>query len=310
MTKTILITGIGGDIAQGVAQIIKESKSEIILIGTDTNFEHAGSLYVDEVVGVPRAKEENYLDSINDVINKYSIETVIPITEAELSVFSPFINELGIDRCITAGENVINIGIDKVNTMNAIAALGIPTPWTIQSEKELPTKYPCVFKARTGSGSKNIFQVKDREEAIYLSKKFNNSIFQELLEPADKEITCAVYRGRDGGVAVLQLLRKLTGGLTSWCKVINDHNVLKMCNEIAIGLDLKGSMNIQLRITEFGPRVFEINPRFSSTVLMRHRLGFSDLLWALDETEGKSIDFPKVRTRQCMVRVQNAEKIK
>ena len=79
-----------------------------------------------------------------------------------------------------------------------------------------------------------------------------------------------------------------------------------MCELIAQGLDLRGSMNIQLRLTDKGPRVFEINPRFSSTVLMRHRIGYSDVLWALDETEGKSVVFPEIPQDRIMVRVQGA----
>lgn len=79
-----------------------------------------------------------------------------------------------------------------------------------------------------------------------------------------------------------------------------------MCEVIAQGLDLCGSMNIQLRLTENGPRVFEINPRFSSTVLMRHRMGYTDVLWAIDEAEGKSIDFPEIVQDQMMVRLQGA----
>ena len=79
-----------------------------------------------------------------------------------------------------------------------------------------------------------------------------------------------------------------------------------MCEVIAKGLDLRGSMNIQLRLTDKGPRVFEINPRFSSTVLMRHRLGYTDVLWALDEAEGKSISFPDIPLGRIMVRTQGA----
>lgn len=127
-----------------------------------------------------------------------------------------------------------------------------------------------------------------------------------MLEPADRELTCAVYRRQDGGVSVLVMLRRLTGGFTGWARVINDAETLRMCARIAVGLDLKGSMNIQLRITEKGPRVFEINPRFSSTVLMRHRIGFSDVLWAIQEAEGKSFEFPAIPSGKIMVRLQGA----
>ena len=65
-------------------------------------------------------------------------------------------------------------------------------------------------------------------------------------------------------------------------------------------------MNIQLRLTAQGSRVFEINPRFSSTVLMRHRLSLSDVLWAVDEAEDKFISFTAIKQNSLMVRVQGA----
>ena len=82
-----------------------------------------------------------------------------------------------------------------------------------------------------------------------------------------------------------------------------------MCESVAAGMNLYGSINIQLRITDKGPRIFEINPRFSSTVLMRHRIGFCDLLWAIDEAQGLEVDFPCIEVNQCMVRVQDAKKL-
>ena len=144
------------------------------------------------------------------------------------------------------------------------------------------------------------------DELDYLAKRHPEAILQELLEPDDREVTCAVYRRRDGEVTSLLMLRRLSGGFTGWAKVIKDDETSRMCDVIAQGLDLRGSMNIQLRLTAQGPRVFEINPRFSSTVLMRHRLGFSDVLWAVDEAEGKSISFPAIRQNSLMARVQGA----
>lgn len=79
-----------------------------------------------------------------------------------------------------------------------------------------------------------------------------------------------------------------------------------MCQMIAEGLDLRDNMNIKLRLTDKGPRIFEINPRFSSTVLVRHRICFSDVLWALEEAEGKSVVYPKILQDRIMVRVQGA----
>ena len=43
---------------------------------------------------------------------------------------------------------------------------------------------------------------------------------------------------------------------------------------------------MQLRISENSPKVFEINPRFSSTVFYRHLFGFDDLIWSIEDRLG------------------------
>lgn len=304
--RSILITGIGGDIAQGVATIIREQRPDLRLIGVDMHEQHGGTLFVDEFVKVPPADTPEYLEMIRSVLVSKSVDTLIPMSEPELGVMGPLIHELGENRCITSGKKVVAAGIDKLATVDALRNFGLPVPWTFAVGEGLPSEYPCILKNRFGSGSRTIFSVIDKEDAAYLAKKYPGAIFQEMLEPADREITCAVYRRRDGEVASLLMLRRLAGGFTSWAKVIQDEATSHMCQVIAVNLDLRGSMNIQLRLTDKGPRVFEINPRFSSTVLMRHRIGYSDVLWALDEAEGKTVSFPVIPQNRVMVRVQGA----
>jgi carbamoyl-phosphate synthase large subunit len=187
-----------------------------------------------------------------------------------------------------------------------IDKLGLSVPWTIGVSDDQPFAYPCILKNRFGSGSRAVFRVENAEDAEYLKKRYQNAILHEKLEPAYPEVTVGLYRTRDGEVSSLLMLRRLTGGFTGWAKVISDEETSKMCARIAEGLNLYGSMNVQLRLTDKGPRVFEINPRFSSTVLMRHRLGFTDVLWSFQEAEGEPVVFPKISVGTIMVRVQAA----
>lgn len=306
MSKVILITGVGGDISQGVATILRENRPDLRLIGVDMHAQHGGHLFVDQFSLVPSAGAPGYLDAIKAIVKKYSVDVVIPMSEPELAEFRPFSKLATGVTWIIAGERVVGAGLDKLETMRTLTGLGIPVPWTKPVSEGRPIEYPCILKNRSGSGSRAVFTVSNDEDVDYLVKRYPDAIFQELLEPADREVTCAVYRRRDGEVASLLMLRRLTGGFTGWAKVIKDEETARMCEIIAQGLDLRGSMNIQLRLTEKGPRVFEINPRFSSTVLMRHRMGFTDVLWALDEAEGTPVSFPDLPGNQIMVRVQGA----
>lgn len=306
MRKVVLITGIGGDITQGVATILRKNRPDLLLIGVDIHAQHGGHLLVDHFFLVPKANAPDYLDTIKKIVREHSVDMIIPMTEPELSITRPFPELIPGIKWITAGDQVVRVGLDKLETMHAIRELDIPVCWTIPVSDGRPISYPCIFKSRSGSGSQAVFTVYNDEDVDYLIKRYPDAIFQELLEPADREITCAVYRRRDGEVASLLMLRRLAGGLTGWVKVIKNKETTKMCEAIAHGLNLRGSMNIQLRLTNNGPRVFEINPRFSSTVMMRHRVGFTDVLWSIDEAEGKSINFPEISENLIMVRVQDA----
>lgn len=306
MSNVVLITGIGGDISQGVATILRENRPDLRLIGVDLHAQHGGHLFVDHFQLVPKASDPGYLDAIKEVIRKHSVGIVIPMSEPELAAILPFQELVPGVKWITAGERVVRSGLDKLGTMNALRELGVPVPWTSPVGDGRPQAYPCILKNRTGSGSRAVFTVADDEEADYLAKRHPNAIFQEMLGTADREVTCAVYRRRDGKVSSLLMLRRLTGGFTGWAKIIKDEETNRMCEAIANGLDLRGSMNVQLRLTDKGPRVFEINPRFSSTVLMRHRLGYTDVLWAIKEAEGKQVVFPEIPQDRIMVRVQAA----
>jgi carbamoyl-phosphate synthase large subunit len=305
MIKKILITGIGGDIAQCVAAILKKERPEIYLIGVDIHSQHGGTLFVDEFFNIPRADDVDYVNVIQTIIRQNDVDAVIPMTEPELGALLPLIVADDSVQWITPGEKVIAAGLDKLETMHALQGFGIPVPWT-QPVSEAALQLPCMIKSRFGSGSRGVFKVESTQDAAYLSKKYPEAIFQEYLEPDDAEVTCAVYRTRDDSVQTLLLHRRLTGGFTGWARVIQHEETVAMCETIAKNLDLRGSMNIQLRITAKGPRVFEINPRFSSTVMMRHQIGFKDVLWALDEADGKTFQFSSIPYGATIVRTQGA----
>jgi len=304
--KTLLITAIGGDIAQSVATIIRESRPELCLIGVDMNQRHAGAFFVDHFSLVPAASDVTYFDVLLKIMDAFDVDALLPISEQELALFVHEENVLAGRPVIHCGKSVLKAGLDKLSTFRELERQGIAVPWTFPVVSDKPKNFPCIMKPRTGSGSKFIFLIENEYDHAYYSKKYKDSIYQELLLPADQEITCAVYRTLDGRITVIQFLRELVGGLTGWAQVINNIEIHEVCYQIAETLNLRGSMNVQLRLTEKGPRIFEINPRFSSTVLMRHKLGFSDVLWVIDEIENKYIDFPEIKTGSIVARVQSA----
>lgn len=310
LKKRILITAIGGDIAQAIATILKEEKPEWHLTGVDIHSNHGGQLFVDDFGLVPKASDPNYKNEIQRFVQQNQIDLIIPMSEAELQLHAKTSEDRtfrGIPL-LMANYKAIEVGADKVYTAQYLESIGVPAPWTVDATEFNDQKHlPCIFKPRSGAGSKSVFPCTKKQEVLFYRETVANGILQELLLPADQEVTCGVFRSTAGRVAVVQLLRKLTGGFTGWAQVIHNEAIYNQCVKLAESLRLRGSINVQLRITEDGPRIFEINPRFSSTVLMRHRMGFSDLMWSIADLYQQpfEIDSPAVGTTA--VRLQGAQ---
>ena len=306
MTQRVLLTGIGGDIAQNVAVILKEFDRKIHIVGTDIHDRHGGNYFADDVEVIPKASSPDYPVVLEEVIEKHSINYVFPLTEPELGVLGTLVDMNRKLTWITPGKRCIELGLDKYLTAQKLSEMGIPTPWTILVSEGLPLKYPCILKGRLGSGSRNIFLIQNRSEAEFFGNLYPDSVFQEFLEPEENEVTCAVFRRKTGEVYVLQMLRKLVGGLTGWARVIDEKEISEMCTKVAESCELLGSMNIQLRVTAAGPRIFEINPRISSTSLMRHRAGFRDVCWSLLDVNDKPFSYTTVPVGTILIRKTDA----
>ena len=82
--------------------------------------------------------------------------------------------------------------------------------------------------------------------------------------------------------------------------MVENESISSLLQTIALKLNLIGSINIQLKLSDRGPCVFEINPRFSSTVRFRHLMGFEDVIWSIQDKIGQELPYfsaPKVGSK-------------
>jgi len=310
--KTILITAIGGDIAQAVALIVREVFPDCRILGADIHERHGAQGYVDQWFVAPHAGDPEYFCWLERVIHREGVDTCLPASEAELEVVAARgVGNLAGARLILPSAQAVKIGLDKLATSQFLESVGCEVPWTISaSDLDSSTPFPCIYKPRRSAGSKGVQICHSSDEARFYRQRQPDAVLQELLLPEDQEVTCAIYRTADGRIAVLQLLRQLVGGFSGWVKVLHVPAVQAQCELIANSLDLQGSINVQLRLTQQGPRIFEINPRFSSTVLIRDKLGFRDVVWSINEALGRDVKFTFPPLGAIAVRTQGARLIK
>ena len=87
--------------------------------------------------------------------------------------------------------------------------------------------------------------------------------------------------------------------------IYNNDELARESVDFAKKIDLFGSINVQLKITSKGPVIFEVNPRFSGTVYMRHLLGFDDLKWILNYKMNKKNFFTNNLRKKRIVRLSH-----
>ena len=284
----VLVTGCGGDIGQSIGKILNQVNFINELYAIDINQNNAGKfIYKNFSLGLP-CNDPNYISFLYELINKYKIDILIPISEPELRFFSQQdnLNIFG-EKIITANLESLKIGFDKFKTSEFLKENNLLYPETFKIRdcnlKEIK-KYPVVLKHSKGSGSKNIFIAQNEETLVlYSSMLDENYIIQEYISGDMGEFTCGLYRSKNNEIKTIIFKRKLIGGFSGYGNVVYNKDIDILLHTIAEAINLQGSINVQLRLTNKGPVVFEINPRFSSTVYFRHLFGFYDLLWSIQD---------------------------
>jgi len=291
LIDTLLLTAAGGDIALSIARIMREDGLVRRIVGADARVDHAGFAFYDDVFVLPRADQADYPVALQTLIEREQPTITVPVSDAELSrLLAAGLLGDGLEAgMLTANFNVLQVGLDKWLTYLRLEAAGITTPRTGIIGESMPDDCPFMVKPRHGQGGKGVERVEARVAAEVLAQR-SGDVWQQWLPMEDEEYTCGLFRVP--GVALRSIIfrRKLLGGLTGSAVVVDSPVIFDALIQVAEAVDLCGSINVQLRMHEGMPFIFEINPRFSSTVGFRHRLGFQDVVWACQHILGRPID--------------------
>ena len=286
----ILVTGCGGDIGQSIGKILLKSAYTKNLYGIDISDKNAAQfIYPNFSVGLP-FKHPDYLKTLEEFIEANNIDVIIPIAEPELRFFSNenILDNIGNAKMITASSLALEVGFDKFKTAAFLKKENLPFPKTALAKNiEKIITFPVILKSKTGSGSKDIHKITTQEEFLFYTRNnVEDYVIQEYVTDEHGEYTCGLYRSSKGEIRSQIFKRELHGGYSGYGEVVENETITELIEKIAVKLDLVGSINVQLRLKESIPKIFEINPRFSSTVLYRHLFGFEDVLWSIEDRLG------------------------
>jgi carbamoyl-phosphate synthase large subunit len=292
--KNIYVSSVGGDIAQSIIGVISETFESISIFGTDVFDNQPGCFLVNHFEVSPHADDSSFFRWLTQFLRNNRIDCYIPTNESELRALASISNNqlnrvLGSCSIIWAGRSAVSLFGDKFLTSKFLTEIGVNAPQVYEDLSEIhDSDFPLIVKPRFGSGSKGIFKCNSKRELEGSLQFVPNPIIQKFIGDDEHEFTAGVFRNSSGESRVIIFRRKLIGGATGWAEVYLDTEMENVCKNIASAVNLSGSINIQFRLDQGEPSVFEINGRLSSTVYMRHLLGFEDVNWSFGLTESFS----------------------
>ncbi|PSG86536.1 ATP-grasp domain-containing protein [Aurantibacter aestuarii] len=278
--KRVLVTGIGGNVGQGIIRNIKATSYNIKVIGTNIEDFSAGNHLCDVFYKVPYAYESDYVSFINCIVNQENIDLIIPSTDYEVYYLSLNKSKISCNVVVSSVETTSNY-LDKYNTFLHHKAHQIPF-----GNSYLPSAYKhqfkdCIVKPRKGRGSRGL-QINPKSLTHFSDDEY---MVQELHK--GKEITTAFYVTKKNELhGFISLERMLENGTTTNCKVVMtyDDALKKILQKIINAGQFFGSANLQSIVNQDGDIIpFEINCRISGTNSIRANFGFEDVKYTLQE---------------------------
>lgn len=291
----VLVTAVGGDLAQSVVKCLKDSKYRPFVVGCDCNPYAGGRGDVDIFFQAPPVNQsQDYQDFLGDVISRQKIQYVFPLSEQEIHFYHAHRDIFsGIPvHFVVQSAPLIETFMDKYKTVQYFKSFGLPFPETwLPEEYEGQSDFPLILKKRSGSGARGLILIRDAEELRFQLSRQKNMVIQEYLPGEDNEFTSGLFSDGRNKLSITFKRQLAPGGFSRQVELVENERITSFPSQVAEVLDFQGSLNVQFRLTESGCVPLEINPRFSSTVYFRHLFGFKDVEWTLDYFEGNTIDY-------------------
>ena len=279
--SNIAVTGIGGGVGQSIIKSLYNTGYNVI--GLDGDLLGAGLYALPRSYIIPYASRPRYIPALLEICRNEKIELFFPGLDAELMPLAlnrDAFKAIGTTVVVSSPE-VITISDNKQETFDKLSAFGVNVPWTMPLEnyKGESNTGPVIVKQKVGGArSKNVFIAKTTGELDAVRSTIGDNtadfIIQQYIE--GDEYTCGTINLNNTCRGVIVMRRILRDGDTYKCFTEKNPVIEEEVRKIVEAIKPFGACNIQLRLMDGKPYVFEINARCSGTTAARTACGFNE----------------------------------
>lgn len=279
---TILLTGGGG---AGTVEIIRtlQATGRYRIVAVDASPYAAGLALADRGYAVPLATDPTYQAVMERIVRDEQPVAVAPLVDEEILPLHAVVARLPEPRprVLTPTAAFCAATLDKWQTFLALRAADIPTAPTWLGSQAPAAAYPAVIKPRDGRGSRDLAYVADARQAAArlacAARPANDYVIQERLDGQEYTVSVIVALGGPT-LAVVPKEVLVKRGITQVGVTRQAPAIDRLCRDVQERLHADGPFNVQLMLRPDGaPVVFEINPRYSTTVALTIAAGIHEV---------------------------------
>lgn len=278
----VAVSGTGGGAGQSILKALAKTDYEVVALDGEAL---GTGLYTTETsYTIPYASSPEFVDRILEICQKENCKIYFPGLDAELPILTK-----AVDRFKTIGTHVmvsspdvVELSDNKLKTYEILTQHGIDVPKTydmaVTDHDNIPLDYPFILKEREGGArSQNLHLVKSKEQLQALRDRgvdLSKYVAQEYID--GDEYTCGSVNFDGECMGVIVMRRILRDGDTYKCFAVKDEIIENTVKKIMTAIKPFGACNVQLRVKDGKPYVFEINARCSGTTGARALCGFNE----------------------------------
>jgi carbamoyl-phosphate synthase large subunit len=284
----VWVTAAGSPLGQSVTKALLMSPLKPKVHISDSTQAAAGLHLFSELNScmTPGVMDPQYDEFITSKLVSEGIEVVFPLLGVEFAYFqknSTKFKRLGIEVVAPRSHDALRAE-SKFESIELVKKAGLNYPQTIliSSQDDVLSFFEegnaeGVLKPVFGASSAEIHFVNTPNEASAVTQLRPPGYFvlQEFM--SGPEFTVGVHRAINSDSAYsIAIERDLKFGLSYSGKVISHDKIEQYAIDVVLALGLFDSNNVQLKLVNDQPVMFEINPRLSSTTSIRAHFGFNE----------------------------------
>jgi carbamoyl-phosphate synthase large subunit len=239
------------------------------VIVTDVNPLSPAVYAADRAYRAPLASDDRYVDELLAICLAERVGLVVPTIDDELmplAMAAAAFRRAGVLLAVS-GPGTIAVCNDKYATCRTLSAAGVAAAASfLPAELGGAPEPPLFLKPRCGRGSVGAFVIRTALDLAFFLDYVPDPVVQEYLDGPEFTIDMLCdFGGRPLSIVPRERVL-IRAGVTDRGRTVKDPRLVDVAVSCAAALRFAGAVNIQCRMVDGRPIVFEINPRFSGGI--------------------------------------------